>query len=143
MAKLLFIKDQNKSEGSFGLALADGESVSNEWTYDVETITQEQYTQLVNGSKIINSDNGNITFVDAPICQTKEEYDQCLMALKADLAELSQNYTYAAKYHTEGFENYVNQVNEIDSSTISFPLGTSFKNDISTRCPDFVSFITK
>jgi|TARA_R110002060_G_scaffold8779_2_gene13071 hypothetical protein len=143
MAKLLFIKDQNKSEGSFGLALADGESVANEWTYDVETITQEQYTQLVNGSKIINSDNGNITFVDAPICQNKEEYDQCLRALKSNLAELSCSYTYASKYHTEGFTNYVNQVNEIDSSTISFPLGTSFINDISTRCPDFVSFITK
>jgi len=143
MAKILFTKDQNKSVDSFHLVLADGESVGNEWTYDVETITQEQYTQLVNGSKIINSDNGNITLVDAIICQNKEEYDQCLMSLKSTLAEVSCSYTYAAKYHTEGFENYVNQVNEIDSSTISFPLGTSFVNDISTRCPDFVSFITK
>ena len=49
MAKLYFTKDQPKSRNTCYGAMPDGESLNNENAYDVENITQEEYTNFITG----------------------------------------------------------------------------------------------
>ena len=141
MAKLIFNPGNNKDMGSFCGVLNDGESLGNENIYESVTITQQECTDFITGVKFLTTNDGNIVWSDEPVCQSKEDYDQNLQSLLMSIREKPSHNPGSIRFTSESFLNYIMQVEDIDSSTITFPLTTSFTKDIATRCPDFDSLI--
>tara|TARA_R110002012_G_scaffold97381_3_gene234046 strand:- start:2947 stop:3384 length:438 start_codon:yes stop_codon:yes gene_type:complete len=142
MAKLYFTKDQPKSRNTCYGAMPDGESLNNENAYDVENITQEEYTNFITGVKTFNFDSGNIQWVDEAVCESKEDYDHFLQNLILNNEQMRIHHEHKEIYKSEAFETYINELKAIDSSSMSFPLATSARKDISTKCANYHSLLT-
>ena len=141
MAKLLFTAGNNKEMGSFYGVLADGRSLGNENIYESVTITEQEYTDFITGVKGFTTDSGNVVWSDEPVCPSKEEYDEDLQNLLRDIRELPTQQPGNEVFGSKSFSDYIQQVEDIDSSAITFPLTTSFTKDIATRCADYTSLI--
>ena len=147
MAKLYFRKhDGTLSRLDFNGLLSDGETSVNDNFWTTINISTSDYNNFVSYTKdfVVNSDN-TLIWSDTSaakdqsgndMTQTEEMYQASIDGIKNAInsyKELSWNANKLTQIN-----NYLSELDAIDTSAITFPISGSMEKDIASRCPNSI-----
>jgi len=135
-AKLFFQPDEPISRDTCVRIQLDSVQKNDDWVYQKVAITQEQFDQLKSLTKDFTIDEqNNITLIDTVPCPSVEEYTGTLNPLK-DLTQIRIEDWEGMEENTQ-FKSFLNELNAIDVSSMTFPLDKPAIADIRAKCPNF------
>ena len=136
-AKMFFRRDEPLTRDNVCKIQLDSVQKPGDHLLPTVAITLEQFNQLKDGTKIFTLDeNGNIdSITNAPGGATLDEYTSVLKTQIYMAGERMKEREILGE--AEEWELYRNDLNAIDTSSITFPLDKPVMADIKARCPNY------
>jgi hypothetical protein len=136
-AKIFFRRDEPLTRDNVCKIQLDSVQKPGDHLLPTVAITLEQFNQLKDGTKEFTLDeNGNIdSITNAPGGATLDEYTSVLKTQIYMAGERMREREVVGE--AEEWEAYRNDLNAIDTSSITFPLDKPCMADIKARCPNY------
>jgi len=136
-AKIFFRRDEPLTRDNVCKIQLDSVQKPGDHLLPTVAITLEQFNQLKDHTKEFTLDeNGNIdSITNAPGGATLDEYTSVLKTQIYMAGERMREREVVGE--AEEWEAYRNDLNAIDTSSITFPLDKPCMADIKARCPNY------
>ena len=136
-AKIFFRRDEALTRDNVCKIQLDSVQKPGDHLLSSVTITLEQFNQLKDGTKEFTLDeNGNIdSITNAPGGATLDEYTAVLENEKYMAGEKIKEREILGE--AGEWKSYLDDLNTIDPSSLTFPLDKPYMADIKARCPNF------
>jgi hypothetical protein len=136
-AKIFFRRDESLTRNNVCKIQLDSVQKPGDHLLPTVAITLEQFNQLKDHTKEFTLDeNGNIdSITNAPGGATLDDYTAVLNNEIYMAGERIKEREVLGE--AEEWKTYINDLNAIDTSSITFPLDKPCMADIKARCPNF------
>lgn len=136
-AKIFFRRDEALTRENVVKLQLDSVQKPGDHLLPSVAITLEQFNQLKDGTKEFTLDeNGNINSItNAPVGDSLDEYTRVLENEKYMAGERIKEREILGE--AGEWKSYLDDLNTIDPSSLTFPLDKPYMADIKARCPNF------